>query len=314
MKSVLSQFDLMIISKYFDNIIDYINLSKTCKFYNVIDKYNYNPLPINIDQLLIFENLDTIIIENSENDYINVIDFMTNNKSILKHLKHKLNVNNKSEFNILKFKDYFNEIQTKLNFTDWINNGCNIDESKYLTKLNTNTFNNNEHIKYIVLPQYVNKICKNAIVNCPNLLFVISPRNRSEMFVHEHNFKNCNKCQGIIYNDDFEKLNKTIIEKEWKNIYYSTIKTNLNLKKYSQYNCENLFKYISNLVYTKQLKEGIYFDDFNLFENKIICKLYKTPKNIYFKPCKFIDINENYFIMDNNYNYLKQFYNYAYIN
>ena len=326
MKSILSQFDLMIISKYFDNIVDYVNLSKTCKIYNVIDKYNYNPLPINIDQLLIFENLDTIIIENSENDYINIIDFMANNKSILKHLKHKLNVNNKSDANILKFKDYFNEIQTNLTFTDWIDNGCNTDESKYVTKIDSGTFDNNEDIKYIVLPQSVNEICERAIVNCPNLLFIISPRNRSEMFVHERNFKKCNKYQGIIFNDDFRKLTKIItikdnakhiINKKWKSTYYSTIKTNLDLpKKYSQYDCENLFKYISNLVYTKQLKEGIYYNDFNLFENKIICKIYQTPKNIYFKPCEFIDneIDENYFIMDNNYNYSKQFYNYAYIN
>jgi len=302
-KNYLSQFDIIIISKYLNNIYDYINLSKTCKSYNVIDKYNYNPLPISIEQLLIFDNLNNLIIENSDNDYVNIIEFMAYNKSILKHLNNKLNVINKSEFNILKYKDYFNEIQTKLTFRDWIDNGCNSDESKYITKIETNTFNN-ENMKYIILPKNVNEICEKSIVNCPELLFIICLRNKSDLSIHSNNFIGCKKYKGIIYINNFN-VNAN-------NSYSKNI-----TEKFSKYGCESLISYILNSINKGVLKEGIYYDDFKLIEdnneNKIY-KAYSTSKNIYFKPkSKINNINEKYFIL-NNYNYLEQFYNYAFIN
>ena len=171
----LSQFELMIISKYFETIQDYINVSKTCKNYNIINNYEYNPLPIDIEQILIFENLNTIIVERPE--YIYLDYFMNYNKPILKHLNHKLNIINKTYFNILNFKDYFNEIETKLSFEQWVRNGCKLDESKYVTKIKKGSINNylmnTKQVKYIVLPKNINKISKYAIINCPELLFII---------------------------------------------------------------------------------------------------------------------------------------------
>ena len=51
---------MMIISKYFNTIHDYINIVKSCKEYsNIITQYKYNPIPINnTKEREIFNNIE----------------------------------------------------------------------------------------------------------------------------------------------------------------------------------------------------------------------------------------------------------------
>ena len=319
METILSQFELMIISKYFKTITDYTNLSKTCKKYNIADKYTYNPLPIDIDQLLIFGNLNTIIIENTDKDYGYIDMFMSYNKSILKHLNRKLNIVNKTNFPILQFEEYFDEIQINLSFKDWINGGCNSDVSKYVTKINSYSINNDQKLSYIILPKNVKKICENSIVNCPNLSFIIYPNYKSNLIIHENSFKDCPQFQGIICKNGYIHNKTSIInDVDLKNV----------IEKYSKYNCMQLTDFIVEMIKTNaELKEGLYYKSFGVFISILIseynkpyklCKICKTPKNIYLKPYIhfFFDIDkfEEYFIIIGDYYYYGQFYNYAYIN
>ena len=306
----LDNFTLFNISKYFNDISDFINLSKTCKSNYIIDKYTYNPLPINIEQLLIFENLENININKTENKQIE--NFLNNYKSILLHLNKKFNITNHSKYNILKYKKYFNNIYTRLKFTDWFDNGCNENELSYVDKIENNAINKN-NLKYIVIPKNVIKISKNAFNDCPDLLFIIVLKNSDEI-INKCKFNDCPKFQGIIYNDK-------IIFKDNSCLYYT--KTIDKIVK-PKYNPLSTIDYINQLKFS--LKQGIPYYN-NIFENKTICKIYKTSISEYYVPItsfkdnatQTIDLKDINFRLDENiyvlsdYNY-KSLFNYIYIN
>ena len=43
----LDRYSMIIVSNYFNDINDYINISKTCKNYSdIIDSFKFNPIPI----------------------------------------------------------------------------------------------------------------------------------------------------------------------------------------------------------------------------------------------------------------------------
>ena len=52
---------IMIISKYFNTINDYINIEKCCKEYRgLIEQLKYNPIPLkNIKERELFKNIET---------------------------------------------------------------------------------------------------------------------------------------------------------------------------------------------------------------------------------------------------------------
>ena len=58
--TVLSNFDLTIIGKYFNDFNDFINLIKTNKiYYDILDNYRYNPISLNQKLFKYFNNIET---------------------------------------------------------------------------------------------------------------------------------------------------------------------------------------------------------------------------------------------------------------
>lgn len=63
----LKNHDMFIVSKYFDNVQDFINLVKTNKCYrDIIDKYDYNPIDLNENVLKVFSNIDAVDIHSKD--------------------------------------------------------------------------------------------------------------------------------------------------------------------------------------------------------------------------------------------------------
>ena len=54
----LTYKEIFIISKYFENDEDYINLVKTKKDYNILDLYRYNPIELTDKNIKLFKNIE----------------------------------------------------------------------------------------------------------------------------------------------------------------------------------------------------------------------------------------------------------------
>ena len=88
----LNNISLYYVSKYFNSVADYINLTKTCKLAeNITTNYLINPLPISIEQIFVFENLNTIAVDEFENNDFD--EFMKYYKIVLKHMDRKFDLN-----------------------------------------------------------------------------------------------------------------------------------------------------------------------------------------------------------------------------
>ena len=76
----LDSYSMMLVSKYFNSYQDFINLVKTCKAYNIVGEFRYNPIPLDSEPINIdvggeekkvnvwelFSNIETAYIYGSE--------------------------------------------------------------------------------------------------------------------------------------------------------------------------------------------------------------------------------------------------------
>ena len=63
----LNNFDMFIVSKYFENVQDFINLAKTNKYYQgIIDIYDYNPINVNKSVMKVFDKMEVIDIHSKK--------------------------------------------------------------------------------------------------------------------------------------------------------------------------------------------------------------------------------------------------------
>ena len=92
--------EAMIISKYFNNAQDFINLSKTNKEYKDIpNNYYYNPIPLTQKCLKLFSNIETIHIYENEDRKENEIEIKIN--KIKKCKICSIKVNNENNENVI---------------------------------------------------------------------------------------------------------------------------------------------------------------------------------------------------------------------
>ena len=69
----MNQYCLLIISKYFNTIQDYVNLVKTCKeFKDIIKQYRFNPIELDENELKIFENIEEYHFYSKTNSLISI--------------------------------------------------------------------------------------------------------------------------------------------------------------------------------------------------------------------------------------------------
>ncbi|ELP92868.1 hypothetical protein EIN_508690 [Entamoeba invadens IP1] len=67
--SRLSGYHIMIISKYFNTISDYITLECVCKLFNGnMSKFHYNPIPLSKKTIKFFPSLETLHVYNKQNE------------------------------------------------------------------------------------------------------------------------------------------------------------------------------------------------------------------------------------------------------
>ncbi|ELP94705.1 hypothetical protein EIN_109170 [Entamoeba invadens IP1] len=67
--SRLSSYHIMIVSKYFKTIKDFINLELVCKKYGGnMEKFHFNPIPLNRKTIRYFPNIETLCLWNKKDD------------------------------------------------------------------------------------------------------------------------------------------------------------------------------------------------------------------------------------------------------
>ena len=203
----LDYYSILITAKYLNTIDDYINLSKTNKdFENVIDNFNYNPIPITINDNLsqkLFNNIKYYhIYDNNNISTINsaqkiviwnptsIYDCLFDDKHIYKSIYIKKYDKNKIDINTLKNINYIcSKAFSSINLTELVfNNLTHISENSFvncdnLIKIDlsksTNlkmipkfAFNNCSNLKEIILPTSITKISNAAFNKCDNLEYI----------------------------------------------------------------------------------------------------------------------------------------------
>ncbi|ELP91117.1 hypothetical protein EIN_269430 [Entamoeba invadens IP1] len=65
----LSGYHIMIVSKFLETIIDFINLELVCKkFSGNMEKFHFNPIPLNSKTLGYFPNIETLHLWNKKDE------------------------------------------------------------------------------------------------------------------------------------------------------------------------------------------------------------------------------------------------------
>ncbi|ELP92392.1 leucine rich repeat containing protein BspA family protein, partial [Entamoeba invadens IP1] len=65
----IGSYHVMIVSKYFKTVEDFINLEFVCKKFNDnMEKFHYNPIPLTFKTLKYFPNIETLHLWNKDDD------------------------------------------------------------------------------------------------------------------------------------------------------------------------------------------------------------------------------------------------------
>ena len=147
--NILTQNEILIVSKYFNKINDYINIIKTCKEYNnILNLLYYNPIPFNERIYKYFKNIQTLHL-------YSLHDFEDINipKIIWYNVNYETYKNN--ETNIYKNIEICQNDINKYG-VDILNEKINIVE------IDNNCFNdcNNINLKELIIPNSITKIGK----------------------------------------------------------------------------------------------------------------------------------------------------------
>ena len=142
--AIVTQNELLIISKYFNNMNNYFNVIKTCKEYNeILNLLNFNPIPLTNKNYKYFNNIQTL---------------------------HLYNKNDFEILNVPKIIWYKNDYNTYKNDYNTYKNIKIIqkDINKYgIDILNSNSNENLIHdIVYLQLKLYIIILTKYNIVKC----------------------------------------------------------------------------------------------------------------------------------------------------
>ena len=212
---MLNQNEMLIVSKYFDKINDYINIIKTCKEYNeILNLLNYNPIPLNSKNYKFFTNLQTYHIYNKKHfkdfekyDKISKINWCIVNYNIYLMFKNKEDILKMEFKNIILTKNNLNNLNNLniIEFGKYCFNDCfklkEISIPNTVTKLGKYCFNNCENLEEIKLPERLKEIGDYCFWNCRNLKEIIVPNTVTR--IGNGNFLGCRKLTRLTLPEQF---------------------------------------------------------------------------------------------------------------
>ncbi|ELP89928.1 hypothetical protein EIN_303720 [Entamoeba invadens IP1] len=180
----LESYHVMIVSKYFDTIEDFINLELVCKqFCGNMEKFHFNPIPLNSKTVEYFPKIETlhlwdVIDENFGNDFLI-------NKQKIKDIDEFKNVSKKLFYRIIVWfgvdfetvdKNKTQNIEfKKVTYTqnDRKKFGNKIPSS--VTSIGEECFLKYDRIRRVIIPSNITSIGNRCFRQCNNLSSVIMP-------------------------------------------------------------------------------------------------------------------------------------------
>ncbi|EDR25223.1 hypothetical protein EDI_148970 [Entamoeba dispar SAW760] len=185
--------EIMITSKYFNDINDFINLEIGIKrFRGNIERFHFNPIPLNQYSRKFFPNIETFHIYNENDKIFN--DGRIFKKVIWYKVEYSKYLFEKEQGNICKNIEYTEEDRKKYGNTipsevKSLGHGCfcycasltSIDIPSSISELGYHCFNGCESLTSIIIPSSISKIGADCFYECSSLTSIIIPSSVSEI-------------------------------------------------------------------------------------------------------------------------------------
>ena len=310
----LSRYDLMIVGKYFQNNMDYINLMKVSKkFKNIVKMYHFNPIDIDFNNNL-FKNIQSFYIH---------LDFLNKYATSIKNENDIILIAN----NLLKFNKINIAIKYPKNYDIIINDCVKMNYYEYdfdhpyvyLSNQLTNClFSHAWSLMHLILNS--DKPCTITIVDAPRLK-TIDANGNIDIHLHkinleylrvnmlENSIKNnkikldsCNIHERIIYNSNsIETKNTKINIGIIKNM--DNVILNNNIKDFK------IYGNINTLTINNSTNNYYYFDA-NIVQLKIVTTMDNLKiKTNHINSLNTDKLNITHLIIDSDIDYLISTFN-----
>ncbi|ELP84026.1 hypothetical protein EIN_347030 [Entamoeba invadens IP1] len=242
----LSGYHIMIVSKYFKTIKDFINLELLCKkFGGNMEKFHFNPIPLNCNTLGYFPNIETLHLWDVEDENFGN-GFMINRKEnkdienevVLKREFYQIIVWFNVDFetvdrNISRNIKFKNVTYTK---NDREKFGNNIPSS--VTSIGDDCFSGCNNINRITIPLSVTSIGKSCFNKCSSLSNVTIPS--SVTSINDYCFNRCSSLSNVILPSSVTSIGKGCF-RGCSSLSSVTIQSSVTLiNDYSFFGCSNL--------------------------------------------------------------------------
>ncbi|GAB1220983.1 hypothetical protein ENUP19_0061G0146 [Entamoeba nuttalli] len=228
-KKIIGHYEIMIVSMYFNDINDFINLELAVKrFKGNMERFHFNPISLTTKTLKYFPSLETLHLYNRN-------DKELHNKQIIKYIiwykvsytyymKHKSNT-------LREFKNItFNE-------DDVTNFGYEIPKQIKIVK--KNCFINNHSFKEITIPPSVLSIHRSCLWVCKQLRSLKIPQQDYIIFSN-HLFFNFHNLCSLELPNSIVKINNKKIPSIQNNQIFNIPTTVTSLNNYCFSECSSL--------------------------------------------------------------------------
>ncbi|ELP90188.1 hypothetical protein EIN_482120 [Entamoeba invadens IP1] len=232
--SKIDSYHVMIVSKYFDTIKDFINLELVCKkFGDTMEKFHFNPIPLIFKTLGYFSNIETLHLWNREDETFG-------NGFLIKKLQ------NGDNEDIPVFKKAFYKIIVWFNVdfeTVDQNKSRNIefknvtytrdDREKFgniipssVTSIGEKCFNWCSYLSNITIPLSVTSFSDWCFIGCSSLSSMIIPSNVTS--IGDYCFSYCSKLSSVVIPSNVTSIGDYCFY-ECNNLSSVTISSNVTL-------------------------------------------------------------------------------------
>ncbi|KAL7713799.1 F-box domain-containing protein [Entamoeba marina] len=245
----LDSYSMLIVSKYFENQEDYINIISVCKkFKETTLKLHYNPIPITSKRL--FPKIQTqylyskkdIKLKNINNyeiwyivDYDAYLKFKEQHSIKCHHVVYtKLNkqlhgcriLNGVNMLGYACFSELYDDI------------GQSIVIPNFITYINDSCFCNCDHLQKIKLSKGLNRISNNCFAYCTSLTFIDIPL--SIQSIGSQCFNECSSLKSIDIPNSVTSIGYKCFN-ECSSLHSVTLPTNITILQQSTFkNCSSL--------------------------------------------------------------------------
>ncbi|GAB1222424.1 hypothetical protein ENUP19_0108G0018 [Entamoeba nuttalli] len=199
--------EIMIVSKYFEDINDFINLEMGVKrFEGNMERFHFNPIPLNQYSRKLFPNIETFHIYNKEDEIFDdgriFKQIIWYNVSYSKYLKEKEEMNECKNIEYTKedVKKYGNTILIEVNSLgyrcfEYCTSLRTINIPTSISKIGDKCFEECNSLRTINIPTSVSKIGNGCFYECSSLKSINIPTNISE--IGKYCFNGCSSLTSI---------------------------------------------------------------------------------------------------------------------